>query len=108
MLKTARGVSYFDLISAYKKQNDFHKLSNITDARVMDKKQAHGFWLTISFTATTHSKGDQEQQLIVNVTQTIYQNAGETIAVRYSTLNPRIAALEGEDGFYRNHPPIGQ
>ncbi len=56
-------------------------------------------WLTIRFAAKTRAKGARPMKVSAKVSQEVYRNAGVTIRVRYSTLDPRIALLEGEAGF---------
>ncbi len=93
-------------LRAYREQASFAGSSLTATAEVLERSipkhdRADGDpWLTIRYAAqTARSVSARSIKVSAKVSQELYRNAGVTIRVRYSTLDPRIALLEGEAGF---------
>lgn len=112
-------------LRAYREQASFAGSSLTAIAEVLErslvehKSGGDDAWLTIRFAAQTRAKGARlesarsqsarlesarlesarSMKVSAKVSQELYRSAGVTIHVRYSTLDPRIALLEGEAGF---------
>ncbi len=102
-------------LRAYREQASFAGSSLTATAEVLERslvehdRGGDDAWLTIRYAAQTRAKSARSQsarlesarsmKVSAKVSQELYRNAGVTIRVRYSTLDPRIALLEGEAGF---------
>jgi hypothetical protein len=91
-------------IRAYSEQALFAANSLTTTAEIVKKEviehdSGDDYWLTVSFAAQTRVKGTRGIKIYAKVSWDIYSKSQVTTHVRYSTLDPRIALLEGETGF---------
>jgi hypothetical protein len=97
-------------LRAYREQASFAANSLTTTAGIARKEITerkngdNDYWLLLSFAAQTRVKGTQGIKIYAKVPWDLYQNPQLTIQVRYSTLEPRIALLEGEAGFVNGTP----
>lgn len=127
ILMLVLGQKIFGELVAFRNRRRFMELSLTTKAKVLDNRwirheDSDEYQITIEFEANTVSKGIFSQKLKLDIPQALYEkiNAKDaviarystkldvpqasynelnnTVTVRYSRLNPRIALLEGEVG----------
>ena len=106
LLLSLLGQKIFDEFTAFRNRHRFSEISLVAEAMVLDKTmfEREGdrwYYVVIEFAADTINKGRCSQQLEFEIPQELYNGIekGQTVVVRYSRLNSRMAILADEENY---------